>query len=113
MKKIPISIPYEDYLAEYANMIIVAAVTAAFFMGGHQLLPFGLQRFVPESWGFLARPNPLFFLGKMAFILFSFLWVRATLPRYRYDQLMHVGWKWLIPISFANLALAALIRYIA
>ncbi len=101
------------YLAEYANMLIVAAVTAAFFMGGHYLFPFGLQRFIPAGTPYIGGPNPLFFLGKMALILFTFIWVRGTLPRYRYDQLMHVGWKWLIPISLANLALAALLRYIA
>mgnify|MGYP000916772653 CR=1 FL=1 len=101
------------YMAEYANMMIVAAVAAAFFLGGHYLLPFGLQRYVPESWGLLARPNAIWLIGKMAAILFTFIWVRGTIPRYRYDQLMHVGWKWLIPVSLTNLALAALIRYIA
>ena len=101
------------YMAEYANMMIVAAVAATFFLGGHYLLPFGLQRYVPESWGLLARPNAIWLIGKMAAILFTFIWVRGTIPRYRYDQLMHVGWKWLIPVSLTNLALAALIRYIA
>ncbi len=101
------------YMAEYANMMIVAAVASAFFLGGHYLLPLGLQRYVPESWGILARPNAIWFIGKMAAILFTFIWVRGTIPRYRYDQLMHVGWKWLIPVSLLNLALAALIRFTA
>jgi NADH-quinone oxidoreductase subunit H len=61
----------------------------------------------------LGQPNVLWFLLWMAVILFSYLWVRATLPRYRYDQLMHVGWKWLIPVSLVNLALAAVIRFAA
>ncbi|MBI4912484.1 MAG: NADH-quinone oxidoreductase subunit H [Acidobacteria bacterium] len=101
------------YLAEYANMIIVAAVAAAFFLGGHHFLPFGLQRFIPPSVPVVGGASFGWFLLWMALILFSYLWVRATLPRYRYDQLMHVGWKWLIPLSLANLCLAALVRYFA
>ncbi|MFZ9834802.1 MAG: complex I subunit 1/NuoH family protein [Holophagaceae bacterium] len=98
-------------LAEYANMMAVSAIAAGFFLGGHYLLPFGLQRFVPDSIPFLAQPNLLFFFGKVFFLLFVFLWVRATLPRYRYDQLMSVGWKWLIPVTLVNLLIAAAIRF--
>ncbi len=100
------------FLAEYANMIVVAAISAGFFLGGHYLLPFGLQGvlgpFLGGLWAPLNEPSILFFLGKVFFILFAFLWVRATLPRYRYDQLMHVGWKYLIPVSLVNLGIAAL-----
>jgi len=99
------------YLAEYANMIVVSALATAFFLGGPYLLPFGLQRFIPASAGFFAEPHFLFFLAKVGLILFSFLWVRATLPRYRYDQLMDVGWKYLIPLTLVNLFVAAIIRY--
>jgi len=98
-------------LAEYANMMAVSAIAAGFFLGGHYLLPFGLQRFVPDSIPFLAQPSLLFFFGKVFFLLFVFLWVRATLPRYRYDQLMSVGWKWLIPVTLVNLLVAAAIRF--
>jgi NADH-quinone oxidoreductase subunit H len=99
------------YLAEYANMIVVSALATAFFLGGHYLLPFGLQRFIPETVPFLGQPSFLFFLGKVSFILFVFLWVRATLPRYRYDQLMDVSWKYLLPLTLVNLFIAALIRF--
>ena len=68
---------------------------------------------LPVWLAWTGRPNALFLIGKMAVILFSYIWIRGTIPRYRYDQLMHVGWKWLIPVSLVNLALAALIRYFA
>jgi NADH-quinone oxidoreductase subunit H len=99
------------YLAEYANMIVVSALATAFFLGGHYLLPFGLQRFIPETVPFLGQPSFLFFLLKVCSILFVFLWVRATLPRYRYDQLMDVAWKYLLPLTLVNLFIAALIRF--
>jgi NADH-quinone oxidoreductase subunit H len=107
------------YLAEYANMIVVSALATAFFLGGPYLLPFGLQRFVPSVvpylpgflGSYIAEPHFLFFFAKVGAILFSFLWVRATLPRYRYDQLMDVGWKYLIPLTLVNLFVAAVIRY--
>ena len=54
----------------------------------------------------------LFFVGKVGFLLFVFLWIRATLPRYRYDQLMHVGWKFLIPVTLVNLFIAAAIKFV-
>lgn len=104
------------YLAEYANMIVASALASAFFLGGHYLLPFGLQGVynsqvlvhLPAVLQWTGSPNILFFIGKMLFILFVFLWVRATIPRYRYDQLMHVGWKCLIPVALVNLGIAAL-----
>lgn len=99
-------------LAEYANMIVVSAIASGFFLGGHYLLPFGLQRLIPEATPYIGQPHLLFFFGKVFFILFTFLWVRATLPRYRYDQLMHVGWKWLIPATLVNLVIAAAIRFV-
>jgi NADH-quinone oxidoreductase subunit H len=99
------------YLAEYTNMIVVSCFASAFFLGGYYLLPFGLQRLIPASVPFLGQPSILFFFLKVFAILFLFLWVRATLPRYRYDQLMDVGWKWLIPLTLVNLFVAGLIRY--
>ena len=74
------------FLAEYANMILISALTSIFFLGGW-LSPFG---FLPDSIGWL-------FL-KIAFLLFLFLWFRATFPRYRYDQIMRLGWKVFIPL---------------
>lgn len=99
------------YLAEYTNMMVVAALASTMFLGGHHLLPFGLQRIIPESVPFLGQPNILFFVGKILFLLFAFIWVRGTLPRYRYDQIMAVAWKYLLPLSLVNLFLAALIRF--
>ena len=85
------------FLAEYANMILISALTAVFFFGGWlspvQGWPFGLG----ES--FLATPS-FFWLGLKIFcFLFLFLWFRATFPRYRYDQIMRLGWKALIPVT--------------
>lgn len=99
------------YLAEYTNMIVVSAMASTLFLGGHHLLPFGLQRVIPEGWPILGTPNLLFFVGKIVFLLFVFIWVRGTLPRYRYDQIMAVAWKYLLPLSLVNLFLAALIRF--
>ncbi|GLH71554.1 NADH-quinone oxidoreductase subunit H [Geothrix limicola] len=99
------------YLAEYANMIVVSSLATAFFLGGHYLLPFGLQRFIPATMPIIGGPSFFFFFAKILCILFVFLWVRATLPRYRYDQLMDVGWKYLIPLTLVNLFLAAIIRF--
>jgi len=79
------------FLGEYANMILVSAMITIFFLGGY-LPPFGI-----ESLAFV--PGLIWFALKVAFILFTFLWIRATLPRYRYDQLMHLGWKIFLPIS--------------
>jgi NADH-quinone oxidoreductase subunit H len=74
------------FLAEYANMILIAALVSILFLGGW-LSPVG---FLPDS--------TIWLFGKMAFILLLFLWFRATFPRYRYDQLMRLGWKVFIPV---------------
>ena len=75
------------FLAEYANMILIAFLTSIMFLGGWlSPLPF-----LPDSF--------IWLLGKVSFILFLFLWFRATFPRYRYDQLMRLGWKVFIPIT--------------
>ena len=74
------------FLAEYANMILVSALTSIMFLGGW-LSPVG---FLPDGIVWL--------LAKMSFVLFLFLWFRATFPRFRYDQLMRLGWKVFVPI---------------
>ncbi|MBM3486816.1 MAG: NADH-quinone oxidoreductase subunit NuoH [Alphaproteobacteria bacterium] len=79
------------FLGEYANMILMSAMTALLFLGGW-LPPIGIP---PFTW----IPGPLWFAAKVAFVLFLFLWVRATFPRYRYDQLMRLGWKVFLPFS--------------
>jgi len=79
------------FLGEYANMILMSAMTVILFLGGW-LPPFDMA---PFNW----IPGPIWFAGKIAFVLFCFLWVRATFPRYRYDQLMRLGWKVFLPFS--------------
>jgi NADH-quinone oxidoreductase subunit H len=79
------------YLGEYANMILMSAMTSVLFLGGW-LAPFGVA---PFTW----VPGPIWFVAKIAFVLFCFLWVRATMPRFRYDQLMRLGWKVFLPLS--------------
>jgi NADH-quinone oxidoreductase subunit H len=84
------------FLGEYANMILMSGMITTLFLGGW-LAPFGLT-FIP---GFV------WFLVKVAAMLFGFLWVRATFPRYRYDQLMRLGWKVFLPFSLFWLVLTA------
>ena len=83
------------FLAEYANMILISALTAVFFFGGW-LSPF--QGYLPAGF-FLAEPSFLWLGLKISGFLFLFLWFRATFPRYRYDQIMRLGWKALIPVT--------------
>ncbi len=84
------------FLAEYANMILITALTVVFFLGGW-LSPFAG---IPGLEGtFLAAPSVGWLLAKMVIFCFLFLWFRATFPRYRYDQIMRLGWKVLIPVT--------------
>ena len=85
------------FLGEYANMILISAMTSVLFLGGW-LSPIAALDFIP---GFI------WFFAKIAVCLFVFLWVRATLPRYRYDQLMRIGWKVFLPLSLAWVVLTA------
>ena len=79
------------FLAEYANMILVSALSALMFLGGWN----PLFDCAPFTW----IPGFIWLVGKVAFVLFLFLWFRATFPRYRYDQIMRLGWKVLIPVT--------------
>jgi NADH-quinone oxidoreductase subunit H len=88
------------FLAEYANMILIAALTALLFLGGW-LSPFEGTWF--ESW-FAWVPGIVWLMAKISLFLFVFLWLRATFPRYRYDQIMRLGWKVFIPITIVWLA---------
>ena len=81
------------FLAEYANMIVVSILTTVLFLGGWYP-PFD---FAPFTW----VPGLIWLLLKTAFLLYVFLWIRATFPRYRYDQIMRLGWKVFIPITIA------------
>jgi NADH-quinone oxidoreductase subunit H len=92
------------FLAEYANMILIAALTSIFFFGGW-LSPF---EGVP---GLLGAPGTFWLVVKILFFLFVFLWLRATFPRYRYDQIMRLGWKALIPVTIVWIFVEMLFAY--
>jgi NADH-quinone oxidoreductase subunit H len=87
-------------LPEYANMILVATLAALMFLGGW-LSP--LQGYVPDAW-FLSQSSFFWLFLKVGLLLFVFLWIRATFPRYRYDQIMRLGWKVLIPVTLVWIA---------
>jgi NADH-quinone oxidoreductase subunit H len=92
------------YLAEYINMMVVSSLAVIFFFGGW-LRPFPNVEFL----AFLDFIPPFFwFYGKMLGFIFVYIWFRGTFPRYRFDQLMQIGWKWLLPLSLANVAVVAL-----
>lgn len=84
------------FMAEYANMIVIAAVAATLFLGGW----YGP---LPAEFGVIN------ILGKVVGIMFFFIWLRATLPRVRYDQLMQLGWKIMIPLALVNLAVTGIV----
>ncbi len=112
------------FLAEYINMIVIGAIITTLFLGGWLPPTTAFERWVP----FLAKLTPFlenffpFFgaLGSVAtgmfwfstktfFVIFLYLWMRATFPRYRYDRLMALGWKWLIPLSIANIIVTGIV----
>jgi NADH-quinone oxidoreductase subunit H len=87
------------FLGEYANMVLMSAMTTIFFLGGW-LPPFDMA---PFTW----VPGPIWFILKICFVLFCFIWARAPFPRYRYDQLMRLGWKVFLPLSLFWVVLTA------
>ena len=87
------------FLGEYANMILMSSMTVILFLGGW-LSPI-------DIWPLNVIPGPLWFIIKIMLVLFVFLWVRATTPRYRYDQLMRLGWKIFLPFSLIYVVLTA------
>ncbi len=87
------------FLGEYANMFMMCAMTSILFLGGW--LP--LIPLAPFTW----IPGPIWFIAKILLCMFVFMWVRATFPRFRYDQLMRLGWKVFLPLSLAWLVLTA------
>ncbi len=88
------------YFAEYLNVLVVSGIVTTVFLGGW-LLPFGID---PPGW-----VDPFVVLFKMSLITFFFIWVRATLPRLRYDQLMSFGWKVLLPLATLNTLVTAIV----
>jgi NADH-quinone oxidoreductase subunit H len=88
------------YFAEYLNVLVVSGIVTTVFFGGW-LLPFGIH---PPGW-----VDPIIVLFKMSLFTFFFIWVRATLPRLRYDQLMSFGWKVLLPLATLNALVTAIL----
>ena len=89
------------FMAEYMKMIAVSVIAAAMFLGGYRF--FGLENLI-GGWA-----GPFILLAKVVFSLMFMIWLRATVPRFRYDQLMAFGWKVLLPVSLANAALTAVL----
>lgn len=93
------------FLAEYASMILISAIITLIFLGGW-LSPFEGIPALNDIFFFV--PGIIWFFAKISFFLFVYLWIRATFPRYRYDQLMRLGWKVLIPVTIVWLVVTAL-----
>lgn len=94
------------FLAEYANMILISALTALMFLGGW-LSPFPAAAALPLIGG-LFEAGVHWFIFKTVFFMFLFLWLRATFPRYRYDQIMRLGWKVFIPLTVVWIAVTGI-----
>ena len=90
-------------LTEYTKMIVVSVIAATLFLGGYHF------PFLTDRWPIL---GPLVLFAKVLFLIYGIIWVRATLPRVRYDQLMALGWKILLPVALANVFLTAVIMFI-
>jgi NADH-quinone oxidoreductase subunit H len=92
------------FLAEYANMILISFLAPILFMGGW-------LSFFPTSWGFIGHASILWLFAKVFVFATLFLWFRATFPRYRYDQIMRLGWKVFIPIAIVWVLVAGCMKY--
>jgi NADH-quinone oxidoreductase subunit H len=88
------------FLAEYANMILISTLASVMFLGGWlSPVPLAIAGAIGLPW--LAAPGFGWLLVKLFFVVSSFLWFRATFPRYRYDQIMRLGWKVFLPLTIA------------
>ena len=92
------------FMAEYANMVLIATLAAILFLGGWHA-PFDIA---PFTW----LPPFFWLFGKVAILMFVFLWLRATFPRYRYDQIMRLGWKVFIPVTLVWIAVIGIFRFL-
>jgi NADH-quinone oxidoreductase subunit H len=94
------------FLGEYTGMLVMSSIASVCFLGG-----WTIPQFVTNLLPFLTYvPGIVWFLMKVYAFMFFYYWVRATLPRYRYDQLMAIGWKLMIPLALANIVITALIK---
>ncbi|MDB5225984.1 MAG: nuoH [Bacteroidota bacterium] len=94
--------------AEYVNIFISSAVMSSLYFGGYNI-PF--QSHIPVSPNILSLLQVVFFFGKVFFFIFFFMWVRWTIPRFRYDQLMHLGWRIMIPLAIFNILVTGVMMY--
>jgi NADH-quinone oxidoreductase subunit H len=99
------------FMAEYAAMVVVSAVAATVFLGGWYF-PFVYRLEAAGHHNLYVVVSLLVFLVKVSVILYIYFWLRWTLPRFRYDQLMDIGWKWMIPSALINIALSALAIFV-
>ena len=99
------------FMAEYAAMVVVSAVAATVFLGGWYF-PFVYRLEAGGHHNLYVLVSLLVFLVKVSIILYVYFWLRWTLPRFRYDQLMDIGWKWLIPSALINIALSAIAVFV-
>jgi NADH-quinone oxidoreductase subunit H len=97
------------FVAEYMGMIVMSCIAVICFWGGWTIPPI-LTEAVPAL---KAVPGIVWFLGKVYFHMFLFYWIRATVPRYRYDKLMALGWKVLIPLALANIVITSIVKYMS
>ena len=98
------------FLAEYANMVLISALTAIFFLGGWAS-PFEGWTFLGEG-SLLREPSFFWLAAKISFFIFVFFWLRATFPRYRYDQIMRLGWKVFIPVTIVWIAVEGVMAWL-
>ena len=99
------------FLAEYANMVLISGLTAVFFLGGWAS-PFEGWTFLQGTpVAFIAAPGFHWLFLKIAFFMYSFFWYRATFPRYRYDQIMRLGWKVFIPVTIVWIAVEGVMAW--
>ncbi len=101
------------FLAEYANIILISALTSIFFFGGWAS-PFEGWTFLSDSrwFSWLLDPSFAWLATKIAFFIFVFFWLRATFPRYRYDQIMRLGWKVFIPVTIIWIAVEGVLSWL-
>jgi len=103
------------FLAEYANMVLISSLTAVFFLGGWASPFEGLGFLAPVAEipviGLLVQGGFHWLFIKMAFFMYTFFWLRATFPRYRYDQIMRLGWKVFIPITIIWIAVEGVLAW--
>jgi NADH-quinone oxidoreductase subunit H len=87
------------FLAEYANMVLISTLTSIMFLGGWESIFAGSSFLNGTAFEVLSKPSIFWLAVKVSLFLFIFFWLRASFPRYRYDQIMKLGWKVLVPIT--------------